>query len=606
MSPPPQLFDAQLERLLVATVIAEPYRLDTLPLAANELTDLHAREALSAAVNIHCRGELVDAASVRAQLQVSHDQRGPHRPGEEQRDLAWFDDMMRIPAVSGPPPVEGWCASILQLRETRQELLESAEPEPRKTPRGPRCVNLEPTRLAEAFRRYSYERDGEATLVRWARVWWRYTGVRYVAHDDELLDRDVISFLDVAVAPHQVRDPRGGATRSELRRVTSKRSTVGEVRQALTFAMPTISGGAPQWTSPEADDPPADQCVVCENGILNLRTLELRPPTPRLFATTALGCAWDPAAPAPTAWLEFLTSLWGDDAESILVLQQLFGYLLTADTSHQKIFALIGPPRSGKGTIARVLKALLGADSVVSPTLKSLENQFGLAPLVGKTVAIIGDARLGGHSDQQQVVERLLSISGEDGLSIDRKNRDAIDVRLRVRVVLLSNELPKLYDTSGALASRFVILTLSRSFLGEEDTELESKLLAELPGILRWSLEGREDLAERGRFVQPLASEAAVAHLRAISNPLGVFLAECCEIETVAQCPVPDLYKTYTQWCESNGRDAANLQSFSKDLHTLHPQIRTVQFRLPMGGKSRRFEGIRTAGQVRGTELDSV
>lgn len=595
MSPPPQLFDAQLERLLVAAVIAEPYRLDTLPIAASELADFHAREALSAAVNVSCRGELVDADSVRAQLQAAHDLRGPHRAGEDQRDLQWFDDLLRIPATAGPPPIEGWCASILDLRAAREQLLADAEPAPRRTPRGPRCVNLEPTRLAEGFRGYSYERDGEPTLVRWARVWWRYTGVRYVAHDDELLDRDVISFLDVAVAPHQVRDPKTGATRSELRRVTSKRSTVGEVRQALTFAMPTISGGAPQWTSPEADDPPADQCVVCENGILNLRTLELRPPTPRLFATTALGCAWDPAAPAPAAWLEFLTSLWGDDAESVLVLQQLFGYLLTADTSHQKIFALIGPPRSGKGTIARVLKALLGADSVVSPTLKSLENQFGLAPLVGKTVAIIGDARLGGHSDQQQVVERLLSISGEDGISIDRKNRDAIDVRLRVRVVLLSNELPKLYDTSGALASRFVILTLSKSFLGEEDTELESKLLAELPGILRWALEGREDLAERGRFVSPLASEAAVAHLRAISNPLGVFLGECCEVGPVVQCEVTELYQAYKIWCERNGRDAANRQVFSRDLHTLHPQIKTVQFRLPNGLRSRRFDGVGVA-----------
>jgi putative DNA primase/helicase len=79
------------------------------------------------------------------------------------------------------------------------------------------------------------------------------------------------------------------------------------------------------------------------------------------------------------------------------------------------------PRRSGKGTIARVLTALLGRDSVVSPTLASLQTPFGLAPLIGKPLAIISDARLGSRSDQAAITERLLSISGEDGLTIDRK-----------------------------------------------------------------------------------------------------------------------------------------------------------------------------------------
>src|SRR5262245_42248056 len=35
-------------------------------------------------------------------------------------------------------------------------------------------------------------------------------------------------------------------------------------------------------------------------------------------------------------------------------LQTWFGYNLTPDTSLQKIAALVGPPRSGKGTIGRV------------------------------------------------------------------------------------------------------------------------------------------------------------------------------------------------------------------------------------------------------------
>ena len=61
--------------------------------------------------------------------------------------------------------------------------------------------------------------------------------------------------------------------------------------------------------------------------------------------------------------------MWGGDAESISCLQEWFGYLLTPDTRQQKILMMVGPKRSGRGTIARVLKALAGSSTVVNPTL---------------------------------------------------------------------------------------------------------------------------------------------------------------------------------------------------------------------------------------------
>lgn len=602
------LVDTKLERMLVRTLIVFPDEHAACgDLGFGDFGDLKAGSVWNAIANLRAECVYVDVESVRAELQAAYLRRlelsgepvpdwmraGDQAEWTRQRLLAWYEAEILTVAVPDLPRVPDWAQQVSLLAETRRAAVAAAEPPRRRTPAGPRAENVEPTRLAEAFRRYTFERDGESTLVRWARAWWRYTGTRYVEHDDELLDRDVIAFLDVVVAPQQVTDRKTGATRTEMRRVTSRNKTLAEVRKALTFAMPTIAGGAPQWTSHEDGDPPAEHLAVCANGILDLRDLTLRPPTPRLFATTAIGAPWLPDAPRPERWLAFLRDLWGDDTESVQVLQQLFGYLLTPDTSQQKIFAIIGPPRSGKGTIARVLKALLGDDAVVNPTLQSLERQFGIAPLVGKSVAIIGDARLGGHSDQQQVVERLLSISGEDALSVDRKNRDPINVRLRVRVLLLSNELPKLYDTSGALASRFVLLTLSKSFLGQEDTGLEAELLAELPGILRWAIEGREDLHERGRFTAPLASETAIAHLRSISNPLGVFLEECCVIEPGAESEVESVYQRYVGWCENNGREPANKQLFARDLHTVHPEIVTQMKRTPDGRRPRFFEGLR-------------
>ena len=129
------------------------------------------------------------------------------------------------------------------------------------------------------------------------------------------------------------------------------------------------------------------------------------------------------------------------------------------------------------------------------------------APGERSRIALVSDARLGQKSDHAAIAERLLSISGEGstGDRIDRKFLSAWTGRLPTRFLIFTNELPRLADASGALANRFIVLTMQNSFLGNEDPGLTSRLLRELPGILNWAREGYLRLQERGYFVQPQA-----------------------------------------------------------------------------------------------------
>ena len=75
-------------------------------------------------------------------------------------------------------------------------------------------------------------------------------------------------------------------------------------------------------------------------------------------------------------------------------------------------------------------------------------------------------------------MERLKSISGEDPQQINPKGKAYIEVeKLRTRFVIMSNELQKLTDPTGALANRFIYLLTTQSFYGSEDVNLEAKLL---------------------------------------------------------------------------------------------------------------------------------
>src|SRR4030095_13195092 len=95
-------------------------------------------------------------------------------------------------------------------------------------------------------------------------------------------------------------------------------------------------------------------------------------------------------------------------------------------------------------------------------------------------------------------LERFRSISGEDSLTIDRKFRDPWTGRLPTRFVILTNELPRLADASGALGSSFILFVLPRSFYGAENPTLTDELLTEAPAIFNWALEGLDRLMAGG------------------------------------------------------------------------------------------------------------
>jgi putative DNA primase/helicase len=255
------------------------------------------------------------------------------------------------------------------------------------------------------------------------------------------------------------------------------------------------------------------------------------------------------------------------------LLQEWFGYCLVADTSQQKMLLMVGPKRSGKGTIGRVLTELVGRDNVAGPTASSLADRFGLQALLNKSLAIVSDARFTGDN-ASLVAERLLCISGEDTLTIDRKHVDPVTVRLPTRFMLMTNELPRMNDASGALAGRFMVLRMTKSFYGQEDLTLGEKLRAERPGILAWAIEGLKRLRERGRFVQPASSEDAMRDMEDLASPVGAFVRERCLVGPGNRVPVDRLYEAYKHRCVQEGwTHVPRKQVFGRDLIAAVPEV---------------------------------
>lgn len=444
--------------------------------------------------------------------------------------------------------------------------------------------------LAVAHRLYRDWRDdtGTRTLLCHRGTWMQWHGPHWAEMDTAALRKHIYDRLGTVNCLRAVR--KGGEVeRYEAVRWDPNKRKIADVLEAAA-AVGHISADVdpPAWldTGDAGENsfsahgkPHAGQFISCRNGLLDLSTRTVSPHTPTLFNVVSVPFDYQRDVSSPIAWLKFLASVWPDDAQSVALLQEYTGYILSGRTDMQKMLLLIGPTRSGKGTFTRMLASLVGRGHVAGPTLASLGTNFGLSPLLGKPLAVISDARLG-STPAHAVVERLLSITGEDMLTVDRKYREPWSGKMPTRFVVLSNELPRFKDSSGAIANRLLIAQMTNSFLGREDRTLDRQLAGELPGILNWALQGLDRLTNNGRFTVPSASEEATNLMMDLASPVSAFVREKCRRAPDAVVERDVLYAVWKQWAEDNGHLAGAKSTFGRDLHSVVPGLKQTQPRI--------------------------
>jgi putative DNA primase/helicase len=406
--------------------------------------------------------------------------------------------------------------------------------------------------------------DGGKALYRWRGSWWAWRTSHWEEIAEEALRAQVYEFTAGATyidAEKGVQDWDANDRR------------VSDVVDALiSVCLLADAVEQPSWL----DGRTSGVLIPCANGLYDLESDVLLPHSPLLFNVAAVPFAYDPDASEPVEWNKFTKSVWPNSPESIDRLEEWMGYVVSGRTHLHKILFIQGPPRGGRGTIGRILGKLLGPGSTCGPTLASIgsgEDGFGLAPFIGKALAVIGDARFTGKNIVV-AIERLLSISGEDTLTINRKYKGHWIGKLIARIMIFSNELLKLPDASTAIISRLVPLLMTISWLGKEDLQLEDKLSRELPGILNRALAGLKRLnANGGKFTPVERADAMLQDLEALASPVLAFVRELCELGADHEEECRGLYRSYKQWCTDNGHKVPSSAVFGKNLFAAFPDI---------------------------------
>lgn len=329
----------------------------------------------------------------------------------------------------------------------------------------------------------------------------------------------------------------------------------------------------PSWISGVGRNP--KNFIAFKNGILDVTDDMWIEHSHDLFYTHCLDYNYDPRATSH-GWEAYLRNeVFNGDMEVISVLQEWMGYMLVNSYDYHKIALLIGAPSAGKGTVAGMMRRIIGSENVAAPTLSGLAKDSILNLISKKSVAIIGDAHKVSINLREIVLENLKMISGGDPITYDRKHIAGNTTKFPTRFTILCNEMPEFIDASGALAGRLIPIVFRNSYLGREDPKRLEKLLSEAPGVLNWSLAGLRRLQAQGKFTESKDGVEMLATLRDDLNPVASFISDCVEItcKEVDFVRVTDVYNVYKRWCKINERRHMPSPKFKKTLLSTNYQI---------------------------------
>jgi P4 family phage/plasmid primase-like protien len=288
-----------------------------------------------------------------------------------------------------------------------------------------------------------------------------------------------------------------------------------------------------------------------QNGVFNLTTLELESHQRDLFLTSQFGFSYDAEALCPR-WLVFLNEVFQSNQELVNLMQEAVGYTLTSETRFEATFWLLGEGSTGKSTILRLLKRLMGSSAIELDLNTLARNSYQTVDIFGKRLITCSEVESGSKL-AAGFIKRL--VSGEELVARQIRSMTTRGETIG-KLWWAMNELPHNSDKSNAIYRRVIILPCDNAIPKEKrNHNLLSELTQELPGIFNWAIEGWKRLQNRGYFPEVQEVTQAVEAYRSANDIEGSFLEDTEWImpNENASIKASELYMGLKLWAERNG-----------------------------------------------------
>ena len=313
-----------------------------------------------------------------------------------------------------------------------------------------------------------------------------------------------------------------------------------------------------------------DHLIACRNGVVDLRTGELRSVDRDDLVTKNTGVVYD-AGYRLEAWERFLLQSLDGDQEMVDYMQRAVGYTLTGSNAEEAFFVVDGPPASGKSTLLDAMHAALGsyATSTQAETIMYRRGQQTppneLARLAGMRFVSVSEIREGESYDEAIIKQ----FTGGDRVSARFLYQDVFEFRPQLKLWVGTNHDPDARDD--AMWRRIKKLRFPNAIPHpKRDPRLKAMLRDPDVGgraVLAWAVRGAVEWHRNG-LCEPMNVTAQVAAYREEQDRMRQFITDCLVQAPGQVVTKNDLFAVYRSWCSMTSEPVKRQPQFVKAMES--------------------------------------
>lgn len=305
--------------------------------------------------------------------------------------------------------------------------------------------------------------------------------------------------------------------------------------------------------------------LAVSNGVVDLRTGELRPGTPSDFIRTQLDVEYHGLAEKAPKWEKFLQEIFNNDHEVINFMQRLLGYSLTAQQVEHVLPVLYGAEgRNGKNILLSAIQNVLGESNAcqfAKELLLSGNNNPGasmpfMAELANKRIVWIEETSENAHLSEAQIK----MLTGGAKFQARELYSKPVQVTPKYTCLVLTNFRPVVSSNDAALWERVLLVEFTQRFIDnpqfdhehKADKFLLSKLEQEKSGILAWLVSGCLSWNNNGLQVPESIKYSTVAY-RDSMDFIHKFIESECSLGVDCKMPIDTGFKRFSEWMKQMG-----------------------------------------------------
>ena len=258
-----------------------------------------------------------------------------------------------------------------------------------------------------------------------------------------------------------------------------------------------------------------------------------------------------------------------DNEQRDLIQEVMGSIILGLMARYEKVLMVKGPGRSGKGTLMKIIQAMVPRDVISAVSPFNWDGEYYLANLAGKRLNVVGEL----PDDEPIPAAIFKSVTGRDTLTGRHPSHRPFNFKNEAAHVFNSNHFVYTKERSDTFYNRWLLVEFRNTLVhreNEQDVDLAEKIIeAELSHIMAWALQGAKRLQDRGRFLVTQVQRKLMAEWRHRTSTLIEFLLdkEVSRLGTGPRFQVrrSEFYRTYTDWCrESNRRPMGKIKLYDE------------------------------------------